>query len=319
MTQQTLLEGPTRTEQLRQKYVPTGAKGSQVIKTADQSYILWAGRSGCGKSYLLQSNPNACILNFDASPTTNPNCVAEIWPAVGSPPTWPDVTKKINEVIAAFTAKLDGAPSMVVFDSYMGALTLVRSYVAYTLYERSAQRRETQAKAVAEFDPFDIRTQDGRQVWDLAYDWINYEIAKLRAAGMGVGVILHVADEVVEFGEGDKKITLERPDLTTTESQLGRMYPFADSLLLIEKQDSVARKSVDETFSIRGKAVIRSKTIQTPSTNLLIISKGAPDSIQRYLKTRTISPLPPSIEIGPGDGWDTFATIYNKCSIGENT
>lgn len=298
---QTLATGKSRVQELKDRYVPVGVKGEIVAKTALQSYFLWLGKSGCGKTHFLLSNPDAFICNLDDSSVTNPDAAAEMWPrpAEGNI-QWPDVVAKVAYVIAANEQGLTGAPKMVVLDSLSGAIDLARRYAAHHLASRKTSKSDNATtKPIEDFDPDDIRFQQGETVWDQTYSWICYIGNQCRRAGLGFGLTVHTDMEPIEVMDArGRPVRQDRTVVVATAKCWRRLFPAADAVLVIDKYDGMRTT---------GKGAMKQTTSYTRKE---IVTRHG----ELVLKARNLQSLPPRIDVSQA-GWSDFASVFDSCAV----
>lgn len=312
MSNQTSTAGPTRTDQLAAEYQPMGAVGQDQPRTADQSMVVFLGQNGCGKSHLMQSHPGLAIANFQQTPTTNANPVAEMWPRdSGEPIAWPDFVEFVTHVVDANLRGLKNAPTGIGIDSYVDMLECAYKYSALLLYNR---RNKTEKKTLAEITPWDTVNEDGQAVWGLAYSWIKDVIRACKSAYVGLVFAVPVAHLFVEYRKERETIKEERlePMLSKSGQQFRILQDSADALLFVTKEKQTRTVQQDREVTVRGKTFTKKENVSVVGVRQVVLSDY--EKMERYLKIRSAKMrLPEVIEISD-TGWAGFAEPWNKCA-----
>lgn len=299
---QVVTEGTSLQSDLLKRYGQrlTPIRGD-AVKTAERSSFFFLGRVNSGKTYFLLSRSDLALVNLDLSPTTRPNAQALCWPALDMDPpiTWKDVHDFIGK------ACLDPDINAVAIDSLGRAIGLARRHAAYTYYSRRCKRQnipEKDIKSYHDFDHYDIRFQDGQTIWDLTYEAIVLEMARVQQAGKGFVLTGHLDLQQVATTDGgyeDKEVPV------ATAACLRRLLHAMDGVFVIRRQSEtkiVAPKP--------GEVVTRRRATEKV-TKQYMVTKGLPTGIQDYLiKARTRSLLPDRIDIT--EGWSQFSEVYNN-------
>ncbi len=311
MTPQQLAEGVSEQARLEKIYGSRlkPIKGDNVKDAAHSSFMFFA-RVNAGKTYFLLSRSDLALVNLDLSPTTRPNAQALCWPPldISPPATWADVHDFIGK------ACTDPNINAIGMDSLNRAIGMARKHAAYTYYKRKCVRQQVPAadiKTYDQFDHYDIRFQDGLTVWDLTYDAIVLEMARVQQAGKGFILTGHLDLQRRELPDGGYE---EVEGATATANCLRRLLHAMDGVFVIRKlSESVAAPLV----AVTGDKPTTPRRARRPAmvkvTKQYVVTKGLPSNIQDYLvKGRTRSSLPDRIDIT--GGWSDFATVYNAAT-----
>jgi hypothetical protein len=302
--QQTMADGPSRVEQLSQKYANVPAHG---IVLAHQLRMLLLGLVGVGKSYFCQSIPGGRIINMAKTPITNPNFdpeQTELWPLPGDPValTWPIVEEKLKEW------RSDSKCKVIVIDDYSEMARLTFEYAAFKLLGYSAKRasREdggqtsAEAPSLEEMNPWLVRQAHGQTAYDLARGWINYEMASANSAGKGFIIPMHVDKEVVTLTDPKSKTetTFERWGPIATYKAMKRLYSPIDASFYITLEEREHQKKMSVSKEVIVKQYMVTKF----------------DPLSDYLKPRTLTRLPSRFDVT--NGWTQFEATYNEHAKG---
>ena len=307
---QTSTAGPTRTDQLAAQYEPMGTVAEDQPRTADQSMIVFLGVNGCGKSHLLQSHPGCAIVNFQQTPTTHANPVAEMWPKdSGEPIRWNEFTDYVNYIIKANLTGLKGAPTTIGIDSYVDMLECAWFYSAWML---NCRRNRNNPKTLSEFTIWDAINEDGMAVWGMAYAWIKDICRTCKAAYVGLIFVVPVAHLMIEHKVKRETIKEERlePMLSKSGQQFRILQDAADALLYVTKEKRSRTVQQEYEVVVGGKKIKKTRGVTVPGVRQVILSDHEP--MHRYLKVRSAKMLlPETIDISD-TGWAGFSAAWNK-------
>ena len=161
-----------------QKFSGLGFSGQRMVHPPGQLLGLLVGMPSAGKSFFVQSNPNAFIINTDGTSTTNPNPQACMWPGVtpnGEPMdvggskmvlTWDAILEKKKQLIH-MSETGQPRPQTIVLDSLGPSIQLMKDWVT-----KKAGRENW-------------KELDGRRAWDDVYDGLLRFSLDLRRHGYG--------------------------------------------------------------------------------------------------------------------------------------
>lgn len=286
----TLAEGETRTEQLKRRY-PVGRVGAR-LRPASRCNSVFMGPANVGKSRFAQTMEGAVILNPDNTPTTHPNPRASIV----------DIAD-FQDAINAVNAIIDdpGDTEMVWIDSLNAIMPMAYTFAAFDLIKRRARRQDEAAPptelTLDSIDPSMERWTEGRIVWPLAHNWLFWLRARITAAGLGFGLIMHV-DEVHERVQiGDEIVMQARECPAATDTVMGRIFRTADNCFYMTREDGKRKRKVGV------------RTVDEDYSRTFIVTRY--DPLKAYLKARTPRPLPARINVTEG-GWSDFENVFNS-------
>ncbi len=290
------------------KYEPMGTVAEDQPRSADQSMIVFLGVNGCGKSHLLQSHPGCAIVNFQQTPTTHANPVAEMWPKdSGEPIRWNEFTDYVDHIVKSNLAGLKGSPRTIGIDSY---LDMVECAWLYSAWMMNCRRNKDTKKTISEFTIWDAINEDGMAVWGMAYAWIKDVIRTCKAAYVGLAFVVPVEHLMIEHVVRRETIKEERLEPMVTGKQFRILRDSADALLYVtkEKRNRSVQQEVD--VIIRGEKVKKMRSVTVPGVRQVILSDHEP--MHRYIKVRSSKMLlPETIDISD-TGWAGFAESWNK-------
>lgn len=286
MPEQTLAVGDT----LAQKWGKLAWTGPMGIEPDGE---LWAiiGPPKQGKTYLLQSNPDAFIFNFDGSPAVYPNCPAGVWPvrhggrmlnSDGKPMslTWAAVEKKKQELIS-LAERDQPRPRLIVFDTVT-----------------------TMSKLLMEWIPSQMNKPDftscGQAGWVVRNNKIVDFGLELAAAGYGVCWSIHqVAQKVAAGDQVVKSSELYEPDLSDGLWQA--LHPHPSTIARVVKQVVVERPK-DATGKLLPGQPVRRTVYEFRTYD---------PAMPHFLGTRF--DMPESVELPALNPWQTLlSTIKSK-------
>jgi hypothetical protein len=330
-TAQTLATGASVQETFSGRYKPVGVKGKELHKPLNHCFWQAVGLYAHGKSRLVQTNPQALILNLDESPTTHPNPQAEIWPAVdkegqtidtdGSPLTltWGRVLEVLDHVLAAKRARLPGTPECIVFDSLPSAVRLCLYHTAWKMTNKAiaiATKGQGKEVPLEEITPYDLKAFHGQTLYGTTYDVISDTIDKLRHNNLGVGVVAHVDKKSMEIGrtkDGDA-IMEERTVISISDALRDRFHRSLDFCFQVLRRKSIEVETIAGTKKrVKGPdGAVREVTLgarqdKRSVDRTIIITENK--ELARFLKVR--EGLPPEF---PVDSWQDLEAKYNDHS-----
>lgn len=289
--------------------LPTTKKWANLgFASAGMSYPLTrmfgmiVGEQNCGKTFLLQSCPDAFIVNCDLSGSPNPNAVSVSWPCVdsttgntldvGNRPmtmTWDAVEAKIAQLVSLPPGS--DRPAMVVFDTLGGMIRLLQPWVAAQL----GRPKFTDC--------------DGRQAWDRLYAHIIDGVCtKLRTAGYGVWIVAHLGRQWKQID--DSKST-EVLDFQIGDGLRARLSSVVEVIVPLVTEVATVAIVRDVVTQLPGGA---KQTRRVPDSEKRIVRKIAfEDPAYRNIRrARTPKPLPDIVIPEGGDPWATLVAEYDK-------
>jgi len=293
-----------------QRFSKLGSRGVRFHPALTQCVSAWCGTSGEGKSSLLQSCPDAFILNTDLSSTSNPDPHAFIWPCIneaGQPTeadgsvipdlTWGDCLERVEIVRDMNRNKVEGAPKLVVLDTIDTAVRLAMAHEVKSLGKTSWDELYGPAAWAAVHDQFVNLAHDNKRV------------------GVGTAFILHLTTKTISEGEGHKakKIILEDvPRLT--DNFWGKLNDICEIVGIVEQGTTTRAVKKIRTNASTGEPILNPKTGQPlETTETIQIPRVIVSFEPRYKEVaKRRSGIATSIEIPPRDGWAVLEEAYRK-------
>lgn len=274
------------------------------------------GKSGQGKSTLLQSFPGAFIFNLDLAGTSLDPCKARIWPGIdkrtgeiverardGSLTPipkfhWGLVRTKIDMLLEMGRNKVPGRPRVVAMDT-------LDKVLYYVLEEYCTVRNVQRIKQVG--NSFD------------AWDEIHSYIAKLpflfREAGYGFWWTAQLGDKMIEAEPDKRQLQPDRPLLT--DNFFSKIYPHCEVAGIVESRvvattvhRPVLHPQTKQPIPIPGKpGKVKMQAVAVREARHFLEFDAA--KYRNVAKRR--GALPSSLEIYPAaNAWEIFRAAYDK-------
>jgi len=286
----------------QQKWASLGFDSRGMSYPLTKMFGMIVGEQNCGKTYLLQSCPDAFIVNCDLSGSPNPNAVSVSWPFVdsvtgntfdvGKRPmtmTWDAVEAKIAQLVALPPGS--DRPGMIVFDTLGGMIRLLQPWVA------------------AQLGRSKFTDCDGRQAWDRLYAHIIDGVCtKLRTAGYGVWIVAHLGRQWKQID--DSKST-EVLDFMIGDGLRARLSSVVEVIVPIVTEVATVPVTKEVVTQLPGGA----KSVRkVPTTEKQVVRKIAfEDPAYRNIRrARTPRPLPDIVIPDGGDPWRTLVDEYDR-------
>ncbi len=230
------------------KYPELGMSGVDMKPDLNHNFIMLVGIPGCGKSCILQSNPDAFIFNLDMSPTVT-NLQATMWPGIGrdgrlidgtggsTECTWDEVRRRVD-ILHDMAAKNKPRPTLICFDSLAGMFRVTRPWLA-----KKFKKEEWK----------DL----GQTGWTEMYDVITAMPFELRASGYGVAYTCHLTKQYIQLSQ---EITEVVPELTVTGNFFKQLHPIFDLVAPVKvKLIETRTKSMKDLKNSKGEVVDRTE------------------------------------------------------------
>ncbi len=286
----------------QQKWASLGFASKGMSYPLTKMFGMIVGEQNCGKTYLLQSCPDAFIINCDLSGSPNPNAVSVSWPFVDSTTgdtldvgnrrmalTWDAIEAKIAQLVSIPPGP--DRPAMVVFDTLGGMIRLLQPWIA------------------AQLGRSKFTDCDGRQAWDRLYTHIIDGVCtKLRTAGYGVWIVAHLGRQWKQID--DTKST-EVLDFTIGDGLRARLSSVVEVIVPIVTEVATVPITREVVTALPGGA----KSVRKiPDTEKRVIRKIAfEDPAYRNIRrARTPKPLPDIVIPDNGDPWATLVAEYDR-------
>jgi len=283
------------------KYPNLGQVAGNSQYPLGKMFGLLVGESGAGKSFVMQSNPDAYILNLDETPTVCPNSEAVMFPVAGpdgrpvdenNEPivlTWEHIEEKRKSLCALATSNAP-RPKTVVLDTIMQALRLLRPYVA-KMYGRE-----------------NFRDVDGRLGWERLFDTLIEFAISLRRHGYGVIFTCHLSRKHIPISDQQH---VEEYRIMLSDGLYARLFPMFDVVIPVVAEWKVEEKEVEKEVVINGKKVKR----KIKSTEKMRKHTAAfeNEKLQGITKTRTLSPLT-QVELPSVQAWKSLEDAFERAN-----
>lgn len=250
-----------------------GLTGPQILDPALIKAIVM-GFPDMGKSHFMQSNPNAFIINCDGTSTSNPDCVATVFPGFKSNGesvkqlTYDDIRELVDN-LEQLKARNADRPTTIVFDSLTTLIDMLKDWVPNNLFA------STKGK--------EFRHLDGQMAWGALYSEVIKLFSRVSAAGYGCYVIAHLKRNIRNAGKENEKEVIV-PAMTANFAQ--QMLAHFEMVL-----------SIDAKNEMTGKGYTK---------KVLLGATYADLKEQNMYKHR----VPISVQLPKKGGWDAFVKAY---------
>lgn len=307
---QTLSQGTT----IASKYANLGYTGRRMLPPPTGMLWLLVGESNMGKSYLLQTCPDAFIINADLSSTvvdSDEQVKARIWPGLDSEgqPIEMDEQGRDKQISLSFDRMLEvkkaliawpkedpDRPRMVVVDSITRLIPYVKDDVA-----KFAQSRYH----IASGDNKDWKELHGPAAWDAVYDAIVQFALDLRNAGYGVCMTLHLTRYNIQVQDNLWK---EEVDVTVTRNFWSRLFPMFEMIACLETKTVTEKEERTATDPRTKKTFTRSVDVTKQAR---VISADWANNVDlRGIVKRRIRMG--EVVLPDADTWDAFDKAYRE-------
>lgn len=317
----TLAVGKTRAEQaieLDDRIAMLGFTDVIMQPRLDQLFMILAGRSGEGKSALLQSCPGAYIINSDiSSTTTSGRPRARMWPGInpdtgqpvepsleapgdprrGNPfrMSWAKILERKETLIQLATENVIGRPRLVALDTVdMSVDLIMQDMIA------------NEGKASWE----DLY---GPSAWPKLYKAVVDFATDLRRVGYGVILSLHLGDRTLHLQGNSKEYLRDVPLIT--DNFFNQIRRFAEIVACVEMENKQVPIMVTKN-SPDGKPLLdaNKKPIKVPSGKTTprseVYLSFVSEKMNNVAKKR--AGLPDRIFLPKDNPWGAFEDAYNK-------
>tara|TARA_R100000234_G_scaffold14294_1_gene7880 strand:- start:9597 stop:10487 length:891 start_codon:yes stop_codon:yes gene_type:complete len=282
------------------KYADLGFAARKMVHPPGKLLGLLVGMPGAGKSCFIQSNPDAFIINTDASSTTNDEPQACMWPGVdeegraidvGSKPmvlNWQAVLDKKEQLIEL--AKKEAVrPATVIIDSLNPAIAMVKQHVTEKAGKKS------------------WKEMDGRRAWDDVYEELVRFATDIRKYGYGFYYICHIVNAKIPLGD-DRYVI--RPELTITDSFYKRLFPLFELVIAFESSWVTESKTV-QMKGPGGKPGPQKTVSEKVNKHFIKVNDEALSGI-----TKCRVALPDQFEVPKFGAWESFVKKYSEATKG---
>jgi len=262
---------------------------------------LVVGEAGAGKSFLLQSNPNAFIINLDETPAVCPTSEAVMFPTPGSDGraqdekgnpivlSWKLVEEKHKQLVDLATRN-QPRPETVVIDTLGAAIRLLRPHIA-SLYGREK-----------------FTDVDGRLGWERLFDTLIEFGASLRRHGYGVYYIAHLSRKHIPLSEQQH---VEEYKILISDGLYARMFPMFDIVIPITTTwDTI--EEVREVETKVGDRIIKRQVTDSRKVRKHFATFSNP-KLEGIAKVRTLNPID-TIQLPTDGAWSAMQAAYNAAN-----
>jgi hypothetical protein len=249
----------------------------------DNVFGMLVGEQNSGKSYLVQSNPEAFIINADDSPVVNPKGQACIWPARddqgriidldGKPLvlTWEAIERKKEQLIQMAQSGVD-RPRTIVLDTLFPVLRL-----------------------------------HGPMAYEKMYSTLIDFALELRQHGYGVWFVAHLSKKWVSL---DETKTVSEYGLSMSEGLRERLSKTVEMIAPVRAVHQTTTEVTKVTTKVGNKDVTRNVATSKPSIRRYLAFNDP--EFSHVIRTRTLRPLP-NIELSENDSpWETFSRAFSE-------
>jgi hypothetical protein len=292
MAEQTLAVGSTKS-----RWPSLGMRAVPRPQSLNSIWGLIIGEQNAGKSYLVQSNPEAFVINADDSSIVNPAAEATIWPArdevnrivdVDGKPmhlTWDAIDRKRKQLIAMAEANAD-RPACVVLDTLFPCVRLLKHWVPRQLHKDSWELCH------------------GPAAWDLLYNTLIEFGMSLRNHGYGVWFVAHLSKRWHNINETSSvpEYAISMPEglrdrLSKTVEMIAPIQAVMERKMTVQKVERRAGdRVIHENKPVEAVEIRRSVCFQVPEFSHLI-------------RTRTIRPIH-NVSLDDGNPWEAFSRAF---------
>jgi len=266
----------------------------------DNVFGMLVGEQNSGKSYLVQSNPEAFIINADDSPVVNPKGQACIWPARddqgriidldGKPLvlTWEAIERKKEQLIQMAQSGVD-RPRTIVLDTLFPVLRLLRAHI------------------VKRFNKTQWEDLHGPMAYEKMYSTLIDFALELRQHGYGVWFVAHLSKKWVSL---DETKTVSEYGLSMSEGLRERLSKTVEMIAPVRAVHQTTTEVTKVTTKVGNKDVTRNVATSKPSIRRYLAFNDP--EFSHVIRTRTLRPLP-NIELSENDSpWETFSRAFSE-------
>lgn len=260
---------------------------------------MLVGEQNSGKSYLVQSNPDAFIINADDSPVVNPKGQACIWPARdtngriidldGRPMvlTWESIERK-KQLLVEMAKAGDDRPRTIVLDTLFPVIRLLKQHV-------------TQSYGKAFFEDL-----HGPMAYERIYGMLIEFALSLRQHGYGVWYVAHTVKKWVPVTEASN---VQEIRLSMSEGLQERLSKTVEMIAPIRAVTTLESYEEDQTVEVGGRRVSRKVTRTRPVIRRTIVFNDP--AYSHLVRTRTLRPMP-DVPLDEGNPWEAFSRAFKS-------
>jgi hypothetical protein len=288
---------------LQNKYAGLGGFSGSTFADLNSVTSFFFSFPGHGKTALVQSNPDAFIINTDLSTTVTKTSRATFWPGLrdGRPVdtdgssiilSHEHIDQKLG-VLRKLSQDRAVRPRTVVFDSLSTWIDLVMDFVL-----RNSVRFNISKKDLTE-----VQEGNKQAIYGASYDLISATILELRNLGYGVCILGHVAKSKIPVGENLHK---EEVTFSFGHGLWKRLAPIIDVSAMVHLTNTTVSENVTEDLADgKGGFVKVPRQIVKPAVKITV--DCAPPGFMGMTKSRVAFP---PLTLPEADSWAALNTHY---------
>lgn len=283
------------------KYPSLGSVAGNTQYPLGKMFGLLVGESSSGKSFVMQSNPDAYIINVDETAAVYPNAPAVMFPVAGSDGrpmdesgnpvvmTWDHVEQK-KKILCDLANDNKPRPDTVVLDTISDSLRLLKPYIA-KMYNREK-----------------FSDVDGRLGWERLYETLIDFAVTLRRHGYGVFFVCHLARKHIPIADNQH---VEEYRIMLSDGLYARLFPMFDVVVPVMAAWRTEEKVIETVTKVGGKEVKR----KVPQS--LKVRKHTAafenEKLEGITKTRTLSKMV-SVDLPESGPWQALEDAFDKAN-----
>ena len=293
----TLATGTT----LANKYPSLGSVAGNSQYPLGKMFGLVVGESSSGKSFIMQSNPSAYIINVDETAAVYPNSPAVMFPVAGPDGrpedengnpivmTWDHVEQK-KKLLCELATDNKPRPQTVVLDTISDSIRLLRPYIA-KMYNREK-----------------FTDVDGRLGWERLFETLIDFAVTLRRHGYGVFFICHLARKHIPMAENQH---VEEFRIMLSDGLYARLFPMFDVVIPVMAEWRTEERIIESSTTVAGKTVKR----KVPQTVKLRkhVAAFENEKLEGIVKTRTLSRMT-TVELPEASPWSAIEEEFKRAN-----
>lgn len=300
------MEQTTTGKNPRQAWAHLGVPAQGMEAPPEKILAIVLGLSGSGKSSFLWSNPDAFVFNLDQSSATTQTAPCMVWPGIDREGRLVDenggrliltqeaMDKKVAQLVDAAEKDLP-RPATIVIDSMTAWMLLLKPWVA-DKYNRAS-----------------FKDLDGRISYPVMYEKACEIIYKLKQAGYGVYIVLHLVEEAYTDETGGNKVVSQ--ELTVTNTFWAQLFPNFELVVTVAKVAETVTEEKVLTATVNGREAKTKKQVTRDIERHYLAfraGKAVPRELANILKARRPKgkDVPVQIELPAENAWEYFVKAY---------
>lgn len=318
-----------------QKYGSALGFTTKMLPIATRMMMCVVGRSGEGKSYLMQSCGGAHIINADLGSTSNPNMVASMWPGMrrdgtpvipdpnapllksGSPDpekgtpffvSWQELLDHKDLLIEMAKDGWEGRPKMCVLDTADAAYAMLQMWMVdqHNLTADSDKQKS------------DFTDLHGMTAWPKSYRHLLNYGRDLRTAGYGFCYLFHLDDKQIHLSEKEKVWITDAPRVP--ENCFQTIKGHCEMVLQMALEERTIYKEWTPKVNGKDKMIGGKKVVNKTETGKKVVAvlTADPTRLRKVCKRRNLH-FPAAIELPQDDPWGTYERVYDESVAASDT